>query len=84
MERMAPTILYLHAILWMWAGCAGLGSQAAERKASWNRLTKNLSMGDIIEIARERHIAEIIKSIEPDGSKWKKYVRILSPMLCAA
>jgi len=83
-ERMAPTILYLHAILWMWAGRAGLGSQAAERKASWNRLTKNLSMGDIIEIARERHIAEIIKSIEPDGSKWKKYVRILSPMLCAA
>ena len=43
-ERMAPTILYLHAILWMWAGRAGFGSQAAERKASWNRLTKNLSM----------------------------------------
>jgi hypothetical protein len=41
-------------------------------------------MGDIIEIARERHIAEIIKSIEPDGSKWKKYFRILRPMLCAA
>ena len=83
-ERLAPTILYLHAILWMWAGRAGLGSQAAKRKAPWNRLTKNLSMGDIIEIARERHIAEIIKSSEPDGSIWKKYVKLLSPMIRAA
>lgn len=63
-ERMVPTILYLHAILWLWAGRERLGRQAAKRKAPWNRGTTNLSLGDILEITREKHLAEMIKSDE--------------------
>ena len=83
-EHMAPTILFLHAILWMWAGRARLGRQAASRKAPWNRSTQNLSLGDIIEIAREKHLEEIIKSSGLVGSTWQKLTRPLCRMLRAA
>ncbi|MBI1325706.1 transposase [bacterium] len=66
-KRMVPTILYLHAILWLWAGRERLGRKAEKRKAPWNRSTVNLSMGDILEIAREKHLAEMIKSDESSG-----------------
>jgi len=83
-ERMVPTILYLHAILWIWAGRERLGRQAAARKAPWNRSTTNLSMGDIIEIAREKHLAEMIKSSENNGPSLRNLASSLGRMLRAA
>ena len=83
-ERMVPTILFMHSILWMWAGRARLGRQAASRKAPWNRSTQNLSLGDIIEIAREKHTMEIIKSSGFVRSKWRKIIQPLGRILRAA
>lgn len=72
-ERMLPTVMYMHSILWIWAGRERLERQAATRKAPWNRSTKNLSMGDIIEIAREMQLDEIIKSSAGCDLTWQKY-----------
>ena len=83
-ERMVPTILYLHAILWLWAGKERLGCQAAKRKAPWNRSTTNLSMGDILEIAREKHLAEMIKSDESSGPTLRNLTISLGRWLTAA
>lgn len=83
-ERMAPTILYLHAILWLWAGQERLGRQAANRKAPWNRWTTNPSMGDILEIAREKHLAEMIKSDESIGPTLRNLAGSLGRLLRAA
>ena len=83
-ERMVPTILYLHAILWLWAGRERLGSQAAKRKAPWNRTTTNLSMGDILEIAQEKHLAEMIKSDESNGPTLRNLAGKLGRWLRAA
>ena len=55
-ERIVPMILFLHTILWIWAERARLGRQSALRKEPWNRSTQNLSLGDIIEIACDKHI----------------------------
>jgi hypothetical protein len=44
-----------------------LGCQAAKRKASWNRWTTNPSMGDMMDVAREEHLEETIKSTESSG-----------------
>ncbi|MFM1802621.1 MAG: hypothetical protein RJA81_1973, partial [Planctomycetota bacterium] len=67
-ERMVPTILYMHSILWIWAGVEHLERETAARKARWNRSTKNLSMKDIIAFAREKQLDEIIKSIGVENS----------------
>lgn len=83
-ERMVPTILYLHAILWLWAGRERLGRQAAERKAPWNRSTTNLSMGDILEIAREKHLAEMIKSNEVNWPTLRNLAGTLGRLLRVA
>ena len=83
-ERMVPTILYLHAILWLWAGRERLGRQAAKRKAPWNRSTTNLSMGDILEIAREKHLEEMIKSDETIGPTLRNLAASLGRLLRAA
>jgi hypothetical protein len=82
-ERMVPTILYLHAILWLWAGEERLGRQAAKRKAPWNRSTVNLSIGDILEIAREKHLAEMIKSNESIGPILRNLAGSLARLLRA-
>lgn len=83
-ERMVPTILYLHAILWLWAGQERLGRQAAKRKAPWNRSTTNLSMGDILEIVREKHLEEMIKSDETIGPTLRNLAASLGRWLRAA
>ena len=83
-ERMVPTILYLHAILWLWAGKERLGRQAARRKAPWNRTTTNLSMGDILEIAQEKHLAEMIKSDESNAPTLRNLACTLGRLLRAA
>lgn len=83
-ERMVPTILYLHAILWLWADRERLGSQAAKRKAPWNRSTVNLSIGDILEIAREKHLEEMIKSPESIGPTLRNLTISLGKLLRAA
>ena len=83
-ERMVPTILYLHAILWLWAGRERLGRQAAKRKAPWNRRTTNLSLGDILEITREKHLAKMIKSDETIGPTLRNLAASLGRLLRAA
>jgi hypothetical protein len=83
-ERMVPTILYLHAILWMWAGKERLGRQAAKRKTPWNRSTTYLSMGDIQEIAREKHLEEMIKSNESNVPTLQNLADSLGRLLRAA
>lgn len=83
-ERMVPTILYLHAILWLWAGRERLGRQAAKRKAPWNRSTTNLSLGDILEIVREKHLEEMIKSDETIGPTLRNLAASLGRLLRAA
>lgn len=83
-ERMVPTILYLHAILWLWAGKERLGRQAAKRKAPWNRRTTNLSLGDILEITREKHLAKMIKSDETIGPTLRNLAASLGRLLRAA
>ena len=83
-ERMVPTILYMHAILWLWAGQRGLGRKAAKRKAPWNRSTTYLSLGDIIEIMREKQLMEMIKSNESVCSILRKHAGPLARLLSAA
>ena len=83
-ERMVPMILYMHSILWIWAGVEHLERQTASRKARWNRSTQNLSMGDIIAIAREKQLDEIIKSTRVENSTLQKITRPLAVLIRAA
>ena len=83
-ERLVPSILYLHSILWQNAGEEGLEREAVARKAPWNRSTENLSLGDIISILREKHLEEIIKSNEVENSTLQKLIRPLALLIRAA
>ena len=83
-ERMVPMILYMHSILWIWAGVEQLDRETATSKAPWNRSTQNLSMGDIIAIAREKQLDEIIKSTRVENSTLQKITRPLAVLIRAA
>lgn len=83
-ERIVPSILYLHTILWKNAGEESLERQAAARKAPWNRSTVNLSLGDIISILREKHLEEIIKSSGVEETTLQKITRPLASLIRAA
>jgi hypothetical protein len=83
-ERMVPSIFYLHTILWQWAGEERLEREAASRKSPWNRATKNLSIGDIISILRENHLEELIKSNAVECADMEKLTKPLALLLRAA
>lgn len=83
-RRIAPTILILHSLLWLWASREKLDKRTIKMKAPWNRKTENLSIADILEIMREKQVKEIIKSNENDGSKRKKLPQKLRLLISTA
>jgi DDE superfamily endonuclease len=71
-SRIAPTILILHSLLWLWASREKLNKRTVKMKSPWNKKTEKLSMADILEIMREKQVKEINKSAQNDNSTRKK------------
>jgi hypothetical protein len=61
-ERMVPTILYMHSILWIWAGVEHLERETAARRAPWNQSTKISLWGISLNLQRIMLHEEIIKN----------------------
>ncbi|MFM7128003.1 MAG: transposase [bacterium] len=83
-RRLAPTILILHSLLWLWASREKLNTRTVNMKLPWNRKTEFLSMTDILQIMREKQVKEIIKSTQNDGPKRKKRCKYLQYLIPAA